>query len=171
MIVGTGPLERRLRAAAAELPVTFLDPPAGPPEAAALLATVDVLLSPAPGGTFGMSALRALACGTPVVGTRSGALVDLVGVAGLDGRDRSVQASGGATWSHPAAFATAVTDLAALPTSERRLSARALAERFPWQATVDRMLALHRGGQRPPRAADPPPVAVGSVLASGRSAS
>ena len=49
----------------------------------ALLATADVVLAPGPVETFGLAALEALACGTPVVVNAASALPEVIGPAGL----------------------------------------------------------------------------------------
>ena len=69
MVAGDGPLRPRLerRAARAGLPVTFAGFLSGRADLAALLASADVALAPGPAETFGLAALEALACGTPVV--------------------------------------------------------------------------------------------------------
>ena len=49
---------------------------------AALLASADVAIAPGPAETFGLAALEALACGTPVVVSAESALPEVVGDAG-----------------------------------------------------------------------------------------
>jgi alpha-1,6-mannosyltransferase len=77
-VAGDGPERRSLEAAAAGLPVTFLGHMSDRDALAALLATADVALAPSPVETFGLAALEALACGTPVVCAGSGALPELL---------------------------------------------------------------------------------------------
>src|SRR5215475_11240269 len=85
VMAGDGPLHTRLerRAAASALPVHFAGFVPGPAAVAALLATADVVLAPGPVETFGLAALEALACGTPVVVSGSSALPEVVGDAGV----------------------------------------------------------------------------------------
>ena len=46
---------------------------------AGLLASADVVMAPGPVETFGLAALEALACGTPVVAASTSAVAELVG--------------------------------------------------------------------------------------------
>jgi alpha-1,6-mannosyltransferase len=142
-VAGDGPLLPRLTVLAQRmrLPAVFLGHLGDRAELAALLATADVVLAPGPVETFGLAALEALACGTPVVASSRSALPALIGPAG----------AGAAT---PAEYAAAVRRLLALPEPERRARARARAELHPWQAAVDAFLAAH----------DAPPVACPAAL-------
>jgi alpha-1,6-mannosyltransferase len=79
VVAGDGPLRGRLVRQAAGLPVhftRFIDDRYG---VARLLATADVALAPGPIETFGLAALEALACGTPVVVDAASALPQVVG--------------------------------------------------------------------------------------------
>ena len=69
VVAGDGPLRARLERAArrASLPVRFAGFVTDPKELAILLASADVVIAPGPVETFGLAALEALACGTPVV--------------------------------------------------------------------------------------------------------
>ncbi|WP_286216970.1 glycosyltransferase [Paraoerskovia sediminicola] len=98
---------------------------------AGVLACADVVVAPGPIETFGLAALEALACGTPVVVSRTSALPEVVGDAGA------------APAPEPAAIAAAVREVLDRPVATRRAAARARAELFPWSLTVERMLALH----------------------------
>jgi len=84
VVAGDGPLRRRLerRAARDRLPVTFAGFLPDRTDLAALLASADVALAPGPAETFGLAALEALACGTPVVVSAESALPEVVGEAG-----------------------------------------------------------------------------------------
>ncbi|MEU3458796.1 glycosyltransferase [Streptomyces sp. NPDC006733] len=142
VVAGDGPLRARLeaRARAAGLPVTFLGHVADRDRLAALQACADVVLAPGPAETFGLAALEALACGTPVVASALSALPDLMGPAGAcatDGR----------------AFAAAVQRLLARPESARRATARLRAERYGWPAAVSAFLAAHEAAPVAPHAA------------------
>lgn len=131
--VGDGPARPRLAEAAGRLPVTFTGHLRERVGVAVLLAQADVVLAPGPYETFGLSALEALACGTPVVVADTGASSELLGrapvgiAAGCDGR----------------AFAAAARALTVEPVETRREAARRRAERYPWSATVAALLALH----------------------------
>ncbi|MFJ8931109.1 glycosyltransferase [Streptomyces sp. NPDC102364] len=133
LVAGDGPLRSRLeqRARARLLPVDFLGHVADPAALAALQATADVCLAPGPAETFGLAALEALACGTPVVVSASSALPEVIGGAGAVAEDSG------------AAFAAAVRDVLGRPTRQRRERARARAECFGWDVAVDAFLAAH----------------------------
>lgn len=134
VVAGTGPLHARLaeRADRDRLPVRFLGHLADRAELGALLASADVVLAPGPVETFGLAALEALACGTPVAVSRSSALPDIVGPAGAVAVDSG------------AGFAAAVAELLARPQARRRAAARARAERYGWPAAVAAFLAVHQ---------------------------
>jgi alpha-1,6-mannosyltransferase len=138
VVAGTGPLRNRLEAKAKErgLPVRFLGHLAERKELAALLASADVVMQPGPVETFGLAALEALACGTPVAVSRSSALPQIVGSAGLAAEDTGE------------GFASALAELLARPEGERRAAARERAETFSWDAAVNAFLAAHGGGAR-----------------------
>lgn len=140
VVAGDGPLRARLERHAADLPVRFLDFVADRGRLAALLATADVVVSPGPVETFGLAALEALACGTPVVVDRASALPEVIGTAGV-----SVAGTAGA-------FADGVRALLDRPEHDRRAAARLRAERFGWSAAVAGFLAAH--GLAPGQAAD-----------------
>ncbi|MFI6089996.1 glycosyltransferase [Streptomyces sp. NPDC051218] len=149
VVAGDGPLRARLELRARErrLPVTFLGHLTDRAALGALQASADVCLAPGPCETFGLAALEALACGTPVVASASSALPEIVGGAG------AVAADSGA------AFATAVQALLARPEQTRRERARARAECFGWEGAVAAFLGAHEafvgdpgGGQAPRRA-------------------
>jgi alpha-1,6-mannosyltransferase len=129
MIAGDGPLRARLQQQASGLPVEFTGFIHDRTELARLLASADVVLAPGPIETFGLAALEALACGTPVVASESSALPDVIGDAGLaaPGEDFSAQV------------------LRILADPERRVKARARAEHFSWDAAVKGFLAVHEG--------------------------
>jgi glycosyltransferase involved in cell wall biosynthesis len=131
--VGDGPSKSRLLEAAGRLPVTFTGHLRERVGVAVLLAQADVALAPGPYETFGLSALEALACGTPVVVADTGASPELLGrapvgiAAAYDGR----------------AFASAARALTVEPVEARREAARRRAERYPWSRTVAALLELH----------------------------
>ncbi|MFG3227909.1 glycosyltransferase [Kitasatospora sp. NPDC048194] len=133
VVAGTGPLRERLAARAARLrvPVRFLGHLSRREALARLLGCADVVLAPGPVETFGLAAMEALACGTPVAVSRSSALPGLVGPAGVAAEDTG------------AGFARAVADLLARPEEQRRAAARAQAERYGWPAAVAAFLAAH----------------------------
>jgi alpha-1,6-mannosyltransferase len=132
VVAGDGPLRPRLerRAERDGLPVRFAGFLAGRADLAALLGGADVAIAPGPAETFGLAALEALACGTPVVVSAESALPEVVGAAGASvaGED----------------LAQGVHAVLARPEASRREAARARAEQFGWPAAVEGFLAVHR---------------------------
>ena len=131
-VYGEGPHLDELRALAGSAPVTFHGFVAGRDALRRRIAEADVALSVCPGETFGLAVLEALACGTPVVTADRGGARELVDVT-----------SGGWAAPYPAALADAVLDLAARPRDHLRAGARRRAERYPWSAATEAMLAVH----------------------------
>ncbi|MFC8588124.1 glycosyltransferase [Streptomyces sp. NPDC057217] len=133
VVAGDGPLRAGLERRARErrLPVRFVGHLADREDLADLQAAADVCLAPGPAETFGLSALEALACGTPVVVSASSALPEVVGTAGVAAADT------------PAAFASGVQGLLAVPEAVRRRAARARAEGFAWDRSVTAFLRAH----------------------------
>ena len=134
-MAGDGPLRQRLekRAAAENLPVQFAGFVSERTAVAALLASADVVIAPGPAETFGLAALEALACGTPVVVSAGSALPEVIGDAGasVSGED----------------LAQGVRDVLDRPAAERRKAARERAELFGWPAAVAAFLKVHEGIQ------------------------
>jgi alpha-1,6-mannosyltransferase len=142
VVAGDGPLRQHLERASARggLPVTFAGFLRGRTDLAALLASADVAIAPGPVETFGLAALEALACGTPVVVSAESALPEVVGGAGASvaGED----------------LAAGVRDVLSRPEPDRRAAARARAERYGWPGAVRAFLAVHEdlgAGPRGPR--------------------
>lgn len=133
VVAGNGPLRAGLekRAQERDLPVTFLGHVADRSLLGALQASADVALAPGPAETFGLAALEAMACGTPVVASASSALPEVIGSAGATAADNGD------------AFADAVEMLLDRPERERREAARARAECFGWGTAVDAFLTAH----------------------------
>ncbi len=115
-----------------------LEPPCPQPELAEWYRAATVVMVPSCSESFGLVAVEAQACGTPVVAASVGGLRTAVrdGVSGVlvDSRD-------------PARYARVVRDLIAQPAALARLSrgAREHASRFGWNVTVDRLLSLYAG--------------------------
>jgi glycosyltransferase involved in cell wall biosynthesis len=85
--------------------------------------------APGPAETFGLAALEALACGTPVVVSAESALPEVVGEAGASvaGED----------------LAAGVRAVLARPERSRRAAARARAEQYDWGTATRGFLAAH----------------------------
>jgi alpha-1,6-mannosyltransferase len=122
-----------LESDAGDLPIHFVGHLSSAAEVAALLATADIVLAPGPVETFGLAALEALACGTPVVVNSRSALPEVIG------RDAGVAAKATAP-----AFADAVQQLLSRPEPARAESARARAVGYDWATTVAGFLAAHQ---------------------------
>ncbi|MFD4528948.1 glycosyltransferase [Streptomyces sp. NPDC058470] len=133
VVAGDGPLRARLEQRARErrLPVTFLGHLADRAALGALQASADVCLAPGPAETFGLAALEAMACGTPVAASSLSALPEVIGSAGATAADNGDS------------FADAVRLLLGRPEGERRQAARARAECFGWSTAVEGFLAAH----------------------------
>jgi alpha-1,6-mannosyltransferase len=152
VVAGDGPQRRALQAQARGLPVRFLRHISDRGELARLLASADVVIAPGPVETFGLSALEALASGTPVVVNSRSALPEIVGPAGLTTEDDD------------AACADAVQRVLERDVTRRRRLARQQAERFDWPTAVRGFLHAH-GLAAEPGLPGPAPAVAG---ASGR---
>ena len=131
VVAGDGPQRRALQSQARGLPVRFLRHISDRGRLAQLLATADVVIAPGPVETFGLSALEALASGTPVVVSSRSALPEIVGPAGQTTEDDD------------AACADAVQRVLDRDVTGRRLLARRQAERFDWPTAVRGFLHAH----------------------------
>ncbi|MGW6014707.1 glycosyltransferase [Streptomyces sp. NPDC055210] len=138
VVAGDGPLRARLEQRARErrLPVTFLGHVADRALLSGLQASADVCLAPGPAETFGLAALEAMACGTPVVASATSALPEVIGSAGATAADTGT------------AFGAAIRMLLDRPEDERREAARARAACFGWPAAVEAFLAAHDAAVR-----------------------
>lgn len=133
VVVGSGPaaIERRVRILATGLPVVFTGFIPDRPMLASLLASADLVIAPGPIETFGLAALEALASGTPVVGSSTSALAEIV-----------TEDAGAVADPDPSALADAVCSVLERDEHGRRAAARARAVQFSWQTTIDRFMAL-----------------------------
>jgi alpha-1,6-mannosyltransferase len=129
VVAGDGPWRKRLIQRAAGHPVHFVEFVADRNTVASLLATADVVLAPGPIETFGLAALEALACGTPVVVDAASALPEVVGEAGATITGEK--------------YAPGVLEILARPEQLRRAAARTRAEKYGWPASVSGFLAAH----------------------------
>jgi D-inositol-3-phosphate glycosyltransferase len=113
-----------------------LEPPCPQPELAQWYRAATVVMVPSYSESFGLVAMEAQACGTPVVAASVGGLRTAV----RDGY------SGVLVDSHdPGQYARVVRDLVASPPTLARLrhGARQHASRFSWSVTVDSLLQLY----------------------------
>ncbi len=131
----------RMRELAAKLAISDIvrfEPPCPQPELAEWYRAATVVLAPSHSESFGLVALEAQACGTPVVAARVGGLRTVVrdGHSGVlvDGHD-------------PAEWARVLRCLVTAPRRLRALSAGALrhASAFGWPATVERLATVYTG--------------------------
>ena len=129
VVAGDGPLRARLERHAARLPVDFTGFISSRSTVATLLASADVALAPGPHETFGLAALESLACGTPVVVSRTSALSEIL-----------TADSGRCADNDPAAIAGAVAAVIDRPEPQRRFCARRRAESFSWPRSAAGML-------------------------------
>lgn len=144
LFVGSGPLEADLRAAAQRLGVADrvrLLPARPLTELPTVMNAIDVLALPSRTTArwkeqFGRVLIEASACGTPIIGSRSGAIPDVVGQAGLTVPERD-----------PRALAGAITQLAADPAAARHMGQegrRQVEELYTWQRVAERMFAVYQ---------------------------
>lgn len=136
-VYGEGPHRDEIAAIGAGAPVHLHGYVDGRDALRDRLAAADIALSVCPGETFGLAVLEALASGTPVVTADRGGARELI--------DRTCGAWGA---PEPAQLADAVLRLARRPREQVRRAARLRAEGYRWEATVERMLALHTVDQR-----------------------
>jgi len=134
IIIGGGPLWRKIRNRSLNLPIDMLGYIANRKQVATYLATADIAIAPGPLETFCLSALECLASGTPVVASKSSAVGEILNVTSPD-------AAGAVANDDGQAFAIAINDL--LRDSSLRSRARKQAEKFSWSKTVEEMLDLH----------------------------
>jgi D-inositol-3-phosphate glycosyltransferase len=97
----------------------------------------DVAALPSYYESFGLAAIEALACGTPVVASKVGGLTTTV----VDGSNGFL-----VPWRSPRAFAEPIGALLTDPALRRRLAARARpsVETFGWRSVADGVLGVYR---------------------------
>jgi len=134
IIVGGGPLWKKIRKQSQGLPIEMLGYVANRKMVAAYLAAADITIAPGPLETFCLSALESLASGTPVVASRSSAVGEILNVS-------SNSPAGLVADDDGKSFAVAINNL--LRDSSLRARARAQAESYSWSNTVTSMLAVH----------------------------
>ncbi len=134
VIVGIGPMWKKIRLLAKDLPVDTLGYIADRKRVAAILSSADVSLAPGPLETFCLSALESIASGTPIVASESSAVGEFLKV-NLKHPAGAVAADNGV------AFADAIESLLYRP--KLRTVARSAAEALPWDKTIQLMMLLH----------------------------
>jgi len=135
-LVGTGPLERELRCRAGAARAHWLPFESDRDRLADLIAAVDVVISASDTETFGLAALEALACGTPVVSA------DMGGVA-----EHVTRSGGGALFlsGDVGALADAVTGVLLGDPTSLGARGRVYAERHhDWPTVLDGIFNVYR---------------------------
>jgi glycosyltransferase involved in cell wall biosynthesis len=139
-LVGQGPSHEKLKDYFRGTPTTFPGYLQGADLVAAYRAA-DVFLFPSTTETFGLVALEAMACRTPVIAARTGGVLDIVqhGVNGLYFDP-----------DQPAQIGPLVKRLAENPGWREHLAENALAHARsrPWQATMDQLIDYYRLSMR-----------------------
>ena len=136
VVAGDGPLLQELQERSIGLPITYLGFLNERVEVATFLASIDVCISPGPIETFGLAALEAIACGTPVIANNQSAIGEVIGEAGI------VLERNSSLW---------VDAIEILQKRDRRnlaLQVRQRAESFNWKNTADRLLSIYQKDNR-----------------------
>jgi glycosyltransferase involved in cell wall biosynthesis len=131
-MVGGGPSNAQLQKHFAGTPTTFPGYMRGE-ELVAAYRAADVFLFPSTTETFGLVALEAMACGTPVIAARTGGVLDII----TDGRTGLLFDP-----AHPAEIGTLVHRLRDEPILREQLRSAGLAHAHSrgWQATMDQLI-------------------------------
>jgi len=138
VVMGHGPLEGRMIRLSEGRACTVLGHVSSRVEVAQVLATADAVLAPGPIETFGLAALEALACGTPVICNEDSAIREVLG-----------SEAGFPLPLIGEAWAEAVGTVL-LNSEDERARSRARAEEFPWRRAAEGLLAaLHCEGPAP----------------------
>ena len=135
VFIGIGPMWNQLREAAKDLPVTFLGYIADRNRVAAILASSDISLAPCPIETFCLAALESIASGTPVVASQTSAVGEFLAI-------DSEHPAGLTVANNALAFADGIEKLLESDLSEITIACREQAERFPWDRTIELLLAI-----------------------------
>jgi alpha-1,6-mannosyltransferase len=131
--VGMGPLFHKLKSRSKNDEVEFLGYIAGPTKFASILASADIALAPGPHETFCLTALEALACGTPVLASDQSAVTEILSNdAGLP--------VGFTCSDNPEEWARNIQRV--LADQGIRMRARTRAEEFSWNKTIQSLLSI-----------------------------
>jgi alpha-1,6-mannosyltransferase len=140
VLAGDGPLREQLEERAGSNPrVRVLPFIQDRDRLAELMGSADLYVSAMPHETFGLSVVEAQASGLPILGVRSGAMVERV----TDGEDGVLVPP-----DDPAAIAAAIRELAADRPRLRDMGRAArhhVDEHFSWRRTFGDLLALYEG--------------------------
>ena len=136
VLVGDGPNRRRLQRRAGSERLYWLPFQQDRDRLADLLAAVDLAVSPCSIETFGLSALEALASGTPLLSADRGGVAETVGRSGAG----ATFASGDAGALADQATALLLGDLAALGANGRQYAEAD----HGWDAVLDRIFDVYR---------------------------
>jgi alpha-1,6-mannosyltransferase len=136
IVVGTGPLYKKLYNSSRDIPVTFWGYVANKNLLAEIIASADISIAPGPIETFCLAALESLASGTPVVASNTSAVGEFL----LAGHRDSVGITAGNTGAE---FADAIEILMMQVETDPTLSARCVkqAAQFSWAATASQLHA------------------------------
>jgi alpha-1,6-mannosyltransferase len=137
LLVGDGPARRRLRRSRGSERLHWLPFQQDRDRLADLLAAVDLAVAPCSIETFGLSALEALASGTPLLSADRGGVAETVGRSGAG----AVFASGDAGALADQAERLLRGDLAALGAAGRRYAAA----HHCWDAVLTQIFDVYRG--------------------------
>jgi alpha-1,6-mannosyltransferase len=136
VLVGDGPAKRRLQRRAGSERFTWLPFQPDRDRLADLLAGADLAVAPCSIETFGLSALEALASGTPLVSADRGGVAETVARSGAG----AVFASG-----RPGALAETVEQVLQGSLEPLRVAGRRYAEAYHgWDAVLDRIFGVYR---------------------------
>jgi alpha-1,6-mannosyltransferase len=134
IVVGTGPLYKKLYNSSRDIPVTFWGYVANKNLLAEIIASADISIAPGPIETFCLAALESLASGTPVVASETSAVGEFL----LAGHKDAVGITAANTSED---FADAIEILMMQVETDPTLSQRCVdqATQFSWASTATRL--------------------------------
>lgn len=134
IVVGTGPLYKKLYNSSRDIPVTFWGYIANKNLLAEIIASADISIAPGPIETFCLAALESLASGTPVVASETSAVGEFI----LAGQKDAVGITAANT-GHD--FADAIEVLMMQVETDPFLTQRCVdqAAKFSWASTASRL--------------------------------
>jgi alpha-1,6-mannosyltransferase len=134
VVVGTGPLYKKLYNSSRDIPVTFWGYIANQKLLAQIIASSDISIAPGPIETFCLAALESLASGTPVVASNTSAVGEFL----LAGSEDAVGITAGNSASD---FADAIEILMMQVETDPTLTPRCYeqAAKFSWATTASRL--------------------------------